>query len=295
MRMWTQQLVLVTLVLLLGACGKSILNCEGAFEHGLYQCRMNFDEEKRYYQVRVPQSYTGEPIPLLIDLHGAGSPRLGNLSGERLVSGAEQKAEKEGFAVVWPDGVGLVWSTRRPKDYSSVSRDDVGFIMAMLEKLKTNINIDESRIYLMGISNGGAMSQVLACEHPEVFAAVASVAMQIPNNVVDCEFETKVPFISLHAPTDSLVPWEGFFGGTSAPESFDIWSSINQCTDEPVTYFTQRESSCVRRTECNQGTEVAFCNIDGKGYFLGGHLLYFNNGSINLMDLIWDHFYKFTR
>ena len=69
--------------------------------------------------------------------------------------------------------------------------------------------------------------------------------------------------------SDSVVPYAG--GPTQPPNgtpvtvtmlgavgTFDEWSRINKCTDEPVT-----DGNCRRRTKCENGVEVVLCLNNG--------------------------------
>ncbi|PCJ36045.1 MAG: hypothetical protein COA99_13425, partial [Moraxellaceae bacterium] len=140
----------------------------------------------------------------------------------------------------------------------------------------------------------------------ETFAAISTVSMPIPRLNDDCETGTSVPIISFHSTTDWLIPYEGneafnllapgsYLTLLSAPESFDVWSDRNHCTDEPRTTYEKGSASCLTRDACDDGAEVTFCTLDGKGLFLGGHLAYGNNDRVNVMDLTWEHFKKHTR
>lgn len=298
-------LLLGLITLLLSACGSAdgdntLPPCLGPLTSGLHECGLVSGEYNRYYQLRVPASYTGEAIPLVLDLHGYGSPVVYGLSGERLVSGIDNVAKNHGFAVAWPQGIKNAWNSKPSKDRLEGEIDDVSFLLELVTEIKASVNIDSARVYIMGISNGGAMSQVMACEAADVFAAVSSVAFQIPMDPMDCTPSAPMPMISFHALTDSLVPYDGTLeglpnSGLSAPDSYEAWSDINGCTDESKEYFSQGNSVCEMRQRCDDGVSVAFCTIDGEGHFLGGHLTYFNNDNVNLSPMIWDLFSQYTR
>ena len=265
---------------------------------GLHECGLVNQDVNRYYQLRVPSAYNPEtPTPLILDLHGFSSPVIFGLSGERLVSGIERVGEDNGVIVAWPQGIRNAWNSILSTDVKSGDINDADFLRALVLELKNNLNVDESRVYVMGISNGGAMAQILACESPDIFAATATVAFQLPTPANTCIPNRTAPIIAFHAPTDILVPYNGMHiglghSGLSAPESYDAWSDINQCTDESEIFFSKGNSSCEIRDECSSDAEVAFCQIDGAGTFLGGHLTYFNNGLVNWSDLVWDFFVR---
>jgi len=291
---------IVGLILLLSSCGADRPACVGPLGAGLHECGLISGEFNRYYQLRVPNSYVGKPMPLVLDLHGFGSPVAFGVSGERLISGMDRISQDGGVVVAWPQGIKNAWNSVRSSKLQTGDIDDVSFLLALVEEIKLSVNIDSSRIYIMGISNGGAMAQVVACEASNIFAAVSTVAFQFPMDPQDCGLELAIPMISFHAPTDILVRFDGSSqglpnGGLSASESYDAWSEINGCVDDSVEFFSKGKSSCERRSSCSGGVEVAFCTIDGTGQFLGGHLTYINNDGINLGEKIWDLFSRYQR
>ncbi len=274
--------------------------CTGPLEPGLHQCGLIVGEYNRYYQMRVPKTYTGDAMPLVLDLHGFGSPVAFGLSGERLVSGMDKVAQDEGVIVVWPQGIENAWNSVSSDQLEPGDIDDVGFLLALVEEIQLAVNIDSSRVYVMGISNGGAMAQVVACEASSIFAAVSSVAFQLPMAAEDCVLDMPIPMISFHAPTDILVRFDGNHdglpnAGLSAPASYDAWSDLNGCVDDSAIYLEKGKSFCEMRTECAGGVNVGFCTIDGEGQFLGGHLTYINNDNVKLSGQIWDLFSRYQR
>ena len=307
----TQQLVVFSRLLFVWVLGFALVSCGasdgddrppciGPLGIGVHQCGLVSGDYNRYYQMRVPTVYTGAAMPLVLDLHGYGSPVVLGLSGERLVSGMDRIAQDSGVIVAWPQGVNNGWNSIPSRELKEGDIDDVAFLLALVEEVKQIVNVDHTRIYIMGISNGGAMAQVVACEASRTFAAVSTVAFQFPMAPEDCDLEVPLPMISFHAPTDSLVRFDGSSqglpnGGLSAPESYDAWSDINGCIDDSEVYFEKGNSSCEMRSNCMDEVEVAFCTIDGKGQLLGGHLTYFNNDKVNLSEKIWDVFSRYQR
>src|SRR5204863_7766187 len=117
--------------------------------------------EKREYLLYVPRSYDrSKPTPLVISMHGAG---LWGAS-QRDISRWNTLADNAGFIVVYPSGVGgkgvRVWRAELGDDGL---KKDVRFISDLIDTLSASYNIDSTRIYANGLSNGGGMSFALSC------------------------------------------------------------------------------------------------------------------------------------
>jgi poly(3-hydroxybutyrate) depolymerase len=125
---------------------------------------------RRGYLLYLPSSWQrGRPVPLVLVFHGAG----GRSAGMARHTGFSRVAEREGFAVVYPDGVGRRWNDGRG---IGGARDDVGFVRALVDSLERELGIDRRRVYATGISNGAMFAHRLACDLPGVLAAIAPVA-----------------------------------------------------------------------------------------------------------------------
>ena len=101
---------------------------------------------KRTYMVHLPAAYTGDKsLPLFIALHGGGG------DGEKAekISRISHQSNKEEFILVYPDAVGRNWNDGRAvKKYLSHRKniDDVGFISALIDKLRNEYAIDTRRV-----------------------------------------------------------------------------------------------------------------------------------------------------
>ena len=114
--------------------------------------------EPRGYVLYVPRSYDPtRPTPLIISLHAAG---LWGAAQEE-TSRWNRVAVREGVIVVYPSGLGWnglrVW---RVEHGPGLARD-VRFIADLIDTLRARYNIDTTRVYANGLSNGGGMSFVL--------------------------------------------------------------------------------------------------------------------------------------
>jgi polyhydroxybutyrate depolymerase len=113
-------------------------------------------------------------------LHGGGGS---SLSFSRKTAWSE-KADEEGFVVVYPNGSGR-WSDERLLTRNAAHGcgyahrkgvDDVGFIRKLIGRLKVRLPVDGKRIYVTGHSNGAFMAHRLGSEASDLIAAIAPVA-----------------------------------------------------------------------------------------------------------------------
>jgi polyhydroxybutyrate depolymerase len=224
----------------------------------------------RQYSLHVPTGYTGKaPVPLVTDWH----PILLNNAFEQANSGYLQKADTEGFVVVWPNGIDNAWNVG-PCCTTSRSVDDVGFARALVAKLETQLCIDPKRIYAVGYSMGGGMSYKIACDATDLFAAVAPAAFELMvENEWPCHPSRPITVISFNGTADLIVPYAG--GASTPPNGLPItnhflgaqatfakWAMLDGCTDQPA----DKGGGCSTYSQCQGGVEVTACIKQGGGH-----------------------------
>nr|WP_315033898.1 prolyl oligopeptidase family serine peptidase [uncultured Chryseobacterium sp.] len=117
--------------------------------------------EKMSYILDYPQKTKGN-VPLIVFLHGSGE-RGNNLEMVKAHSPFTYKdLIKEPVAILAPQCPADTWW-------------DTVTVYNLIKEIQKKYKIDASRIYLTGLSMGGWGTLKLAMEHPEMFAAVASV------------------------------------------------------------------------------------------------------------------------
>jgi polyhydroxybutyrate depolymerase len=244
-----------------GAAGMTAEACgNGTLARGERSVTIQHGGVARDYILHVPPRYDGQtPVPLVIDIHGLTS----NASQQAALSGFRAKSDQHGFVVIWPNGLDSSWNGGSLCCGMSLQNkvDDEGFMRAIVAKTRADGCIDPKRVYATGLSNGGAMSHMLACRAADVFAATAPVSMG--NGTIPCAPSRPISVIMFRGTMDPLVPHAGgFLPGAQA--DFDQWKGLDGCTGAPAT----ANGVCQTYAACKAGVEVSLCSI------VGGHILY---------------------
>ncbi|MBK9924120.1 MAG: hypothetical protein IPP66_02410 [Anaerolineales bacterium] len=191
------------------------------------------NDVKRSYILHVPSRMdNSQPVPVVFVFHGYSddAPTI------QTMTGFDETADKEGFIVVYPEGVAFSWNAGGCCG-SAVDRkiDEQAFVRKMLSDLGTIIEVDLKRIYATGFSNGGMLSYRLACEMPDVFAAVGPVAGVLTFS--PCEPQETVSLIHIHALDDTIVPFARatFPNFPSTEADITNWARLNECAEPAKT------------------------------------------------------------
>lgn len=174
---------------------------ESSQQMGMRRISMEVDGFNRYFDVYVPSSYRpddGKHYPLVVAIHGKSC----NAEYFEKTSEWHRLAEERGFFVLYPgaypynDGL-----ERFPVPHWAVNtmdvepKDEVKYFRLALDTVENAYNIDPTRIYVAGHSNGGQMTQKLLRDMPEKFAAFSPTGallgwredqIEIPEHGIKC-------------------------------------------------------------------------------------------------------------
>lgn len=236
-------------------------------------------------------------VPLIFNLPGHGETAL----QQERYSLYSVLADQANFLVVYPQGtIGpdgkLGWASYGKNDPSI---NDVLFFSDLLTRLQQDLCVDAQRIYVMGISNGGGMSNVLACQMAgriTAFAPVAAAIYAIPGG---CHPSRPVPYLEFHGTSDPLVHYDGSTIPHFLPvmQTMQDWAALDGCGSSPTTFFQKADVTGLQWTSCQGGVMVQHYRIDGGGHTWPGALISTGLGAttrtISATNLSWEFFQQY--
>jgi len=265
---WARLVSVCVLAVCLVGCGTHQVHAAARDQTGTFK----FGGLTRTYTVHVPP---GPPFGLVLNLHGGG----GTGGGQQGLTDFDAVAEANNLLVLYPDGFDKSWNDGRGAAPASRRHvDDVGFLVALVVKVQKEFGVAPGHVFATGMSNGGFMSNRLACDHADLFAAIAPIAGTLGVGV-PCNPSRPVSVLEAHGTSDPLVPFNGGDvhgrGGISHSISVnamvDKWRIVDGCQGEPTIDELPDvgDGTFVRRfdsTACAAGTEVVLYKIDDGGH-----------------------------
>lgn len=273
----------------------------------------------RKYTLHIPDSYDGlDKTPLVLFLHGGG----GNAESAQNFSNFNPVSDEYGFLMVYPEAFfesapdNFVWADGRGLAADKLGIDDVGFINALVDELKREYNIDDSRVYLCGFSNGSFLTQRIAFQGNSPFAAFGTLGGTMNESLFENGDPGRaIPMMYVFGTDDHLVPYEGgFVSGNpdleavkGVEEAVDYWRQNNGCAttlekiDLPNTNLTDNSTVEVYEyTDCSCSADVKFYKVIGAGHTWPGVFLP-NQTSLGITNLdmfaseeLWQFFKKYS-
>jgi polyhydroxybutyrate depolymerase len=168
----------------------------------------------------------------------------------------DAEASAAGALVVYPEGVRGHWNDGRTREDGSLvnAGDDVGFVLALIDRLVADGLVDPASVHVAGHSNGGMLALRLACEQPARVRSVAAVAASLPARFPCAADGPPVATLLVHGTADPLLP---FAGGPFAQPERGLGRVVS--AEETAAAFATRNrcGAAEQRTQDGAGSTVA--------------------------------------
>lgn len=250
----------------------------GAGEPGRRAMSVRHDGAVRTAVLHLPQAVrTGRRLPLVLDLHGSGSGPIEQLA----ISGLEAAADRHGIAVVAPQGAvrsgaGYAWAvpgTSLPPG----APDDEGFLLLVVETLVATGHVEESQVYVTGMSGGARMACRLVADHAGRFAAVAAVAglragapsAGDPGRPGPFSLAEPIPLVAFHGTADHVNPYAGggeAYWGYSVPAALAQWAQANRAQRDPAEAEVSEHVRTIAHEPGPGGADTVLYVVEGGGH-----------------------------
>jgi polyhydroxybutyrate depolymerase len=229
--------------------------------------------------IQLPAGYDArQPVPLIVLLGGYWN--LATDLDDWL--GTRQYVDDLGFALLLPDG--LIDSEGAPYwhatdtccDFDDSGVDDVAYLTGLITEAKTRLNIDPSRVILVGHSNGGFMAYRMACDLAEHVTAVVSMAGSGWLEDGHCAPSRPVSILQVHGTLDEVMPYAGDDTAPGVDDLLARWATRNHCaadrTQSPAALELIDDDRPDETTEwiyngCAAPTDTRLWLLDGSDHY----------------------------
>lgn len=252
------------------------------FDIGTTEYSIEIGGVQRNFYVQIPAGFDStQTYPVLLALKGKSD---GDDDYGLWISKLSSTIDSRHYIGVYPKNRNGQWNIG---NIGGDPMEDIDFISAIVEVVKNTGVVNDHKIYCMGVSNGGCMTQYLAI-HTDYFAAITTIAGSLFEGVWQSS-GSEVSVLHIHGELDNSVPYAGgrahnlqFY---SAPKSIGLWAAHNGCSAPPDTDLTIPDATVLKYNHCNPNIETILFSVPD-----AGHAIYSSYDAIDLNGYIFDFF-----
>jgi polyhydroxybutyrate depolymerase len=216
-------------------------------------------------------------LPVIINLHGyTGSPFK-----QHFVMPFKHHVNSEEFILVNPAGIkddkgNSYWSAENccgEVEHIENRRDDVAFINSIIDKIIDNYNVDATKIFIAGHSNGGFMANKLACDPDSRVSGIVNLGGAGYSKPENCKAPRPIKVLHIHGNKDDTIKYSGSEWHPGAKHSALQWVQRNNCTSRSQTKKLSNKTVFFRKIEtqtwnqCSRDSKVSLWTIIRGGHY----------------------------
>lgn len=263
--------------------------------------KKSFDPKEHYYWMYIPKKLAPSPA-LVVMVHGC----LQTPHEFALATGIHEAAEKEGFAVLFPDQSEYAnplecWNWQDPENQERGAGEAKRMVDMIRHAIK-KFHLDKSRVYGAGLSSGGSMIHILVNTYPEVFAASMAhsapgfktassmleglhVMMHGSDHIQNPDkslrkWSRKAPMLIVHGADDKVVHVK------TATQSFEQIKRLNELLDDTrsAPWKEEQTPQGKKLVDVQGHTIVELRLVNGLGHAWGGGVTPTPHSNMNAPD-----------
>jgi poly(hydroxyalkanoate) depolymerase family esterase len=235
----------------------------------------------RGYKLYVPKTYNGQPSPLVVMLHGCTQDADDFAAGTQM----NALAERDGCIVVYPvqpqgANASKCWNWFKPADQRRDSGEP-SLIAGITRDVMAKHAVDPARVFVAGLSAGGAMAAIMVRAYPELYAAAcvhsglaAGSARDLPSALAAMRGGKASRARGAEAPKRPLIVFHGDADATVHPSNAaellrGFGAQATVFDDAPRTEAGKRTST-VERMKSADGVDAELWLIHGAPHAWAG-------------------------
>ena len=188
-------------------------------------------------------------------------------------------ADTANIVVVFPAGEAVSGSWGNVSSgWDMDGMKDVNFMLDIIDAVKADYNIDDTRVYMTGYSMGGAFAYYMAQKAPDRVAAVVSFSgYDITGGSVSCS--RPIPIFHLHGQSDDVMQYPGL------DAYLKQWRNLSHCSSQPVVETNYPCPAIAHATlttyiDCDCEVEVKLLTLPSLGHDYSGFFNYNNHDQV---------------